>query len=255
MSISNNSQNLPETKLLYLNDTYLFESTAILLDVIESENFAGKQILVLDQTIFYPPSFYSAAFFDKNTQGGGQPSDTGLIEGSGRSFEVEKVVFNPNGLVWHIGNFLNGKVEVGEEVNLKINQEKRLINSKNHSSGHLLDWAIESLNLPLKANKGYHFPDGPYVEYAGELEITEDLKSKIETKANEIISQNIAISFVMENGKHESGKPMRIMQVGGFADCPCGGTHIRNSAEIGTIKIRKITKKSGMIKISYLVES
>jgi len=44
------------------------------------------------------------------------------------------------------------------------------------------------------------------------------------------------------------------MQVEGFADCPCGGTHVSSAGQIGKIKIRKINKKSGMIKISYQVE-
>jgi Ser-tRNA(Ala) deacylase AlaX len=53
MSISTN------TKLIYLNDTYLFESDAQILDIFESEN---QSVLILDQTIFYPLSFYSTAF-------------------------------------------------------------------------------------------------------------------------------------------------------------------------------------------------
>jgi Ser-tRNA(Ala) deacylase AlaX len=239
MSISNQTQ----TKLKYFEDTYLFQSKAVLADIIKDESFPDKQVLILDETIFYP-------------QGGGQPSDTGFIFNNDKTaiFEVEKTLFNPDGLVWHIGNFTQGKIQIGDEIILEIDEQKRRLNSKNHTAGHLIDWAIESLNLDLKANKGFHFPQGAYVEYQGEIDDKEELIKKIEKKANKIISENPKIEFVFENSQHESGKPMRIMKVEGYQNCPCGGTHVKEVSEIGKIKIRKIQAKKGLVKISYQVE-
>ncbi len=239
MPISKNS----ETKLKYFEDTYLFQSQATVLDIIEDGNFPDKQILILDQTIFYP-------------QGGGQPSDTGIIESKDGNFvfKVEKVAFNSNGQVYHIGEFIKNKFKIGESVKLKIDKEKRVLNAKNHTAGHLIDWTVESLNLNLKAKKGFHFPQGSYVEYQGELsEDKEELAKKIEKRANQIISENPKIEFVFENNKHESGKPMRIMKIEGYQNCPCGGTHVKEAKEIGILTIRKIKAKKGNIKISYQV--
>jgi Ser-tRNA(Ala) deacylase AlaX len=231
-----------QTKLKYFQDTYLFQSKAVLVDIIQEESFADKQILILDETIFYP-------------QGGGQPSDTGFIFNNDKTviFEVEKTLFNPDGQVWHIGNFTQGKFQIGDEIILEIDEQKRRLNSKNHTAGHLIDWAIESLDLGLKANKGFHFPEGSYVEYQGEIENTEEILKQIENRANEIILENPKIEFVFENSQHESGKPMRIMKVEGYKNCPCGGTHIKEVNEIGKIQIRKIQAKKGNVRISYQV--
>jgi Ser-tRNA(Ala) deacylase AlaX len=234
--------NLPETKLKYLQDTYLFEDAAKVLDVFSAESEDPSLfVVILDQTIFYP-------------QGGGQPSDTGFMESQNSKFEVTKSSFDPNGYVWHFGHFLGEKFKVGEEVKLQIDSQKRLINAKNHTSGHLIDLAIEKLGWNLKPVKGYHFPEGPYVEYAGELEDLENSAKILEKTLNEIITANPKISFHFEDGKHSSGKPMRIMSVEGFSDCPCGGTHISSTDQLKYVTIKKIKNNKGNLKISYLVE-
>lgn len=223
------------TNLLYLHDTYLFESNASIINILAHEN---QTVLILDQTIFYP-------------QGGGQPSDVGFITSVNGNFEVQKTIFE-QGQVWHLGQFIRGKFEIGEVVELKIDQQKRLLNSQNHTAGHLIDLAIEKLALPLTPVKGYHFSEGAYVEYAGEL-ASLDIADKLEQKVNEIIEQNPKISFELQESKHESGKPMRIMKVEGYKSCPCGGTHVKSTLEIGQIKIRKIKNNKGNIKISYQI--
>lgn len=239
MSILNNIKTNQLTNLLYLTDTYLFESSARIMDIFQHEN---QIVLVLDQTIFYPA-------------GGGQPSDVGFISNQNGKFEVVKKVFS-NGQVWHLGNFVTGKLEIGESVKLEIDSPKRILNSKNHTAGHLIDLAIESLNLPLIPIKGYHFPAGAYVEYSGDLEFENDKFSKIlEQKVNEIIDQNPKISFSFDNSQHESGKPMRIMEVVGFKSCPCGGTHLQSTLEIGKIIIKKVKNNKGNLRISYEISN
>jgi Ser-tRNA(Ala) deacylase AlaX len=153
-----------------------------------------------------------------------------------------------------LGNFISGKLEVGEKVKLKIDSQKRLLNAKNHTVGHLIDLAIESLNLPLIPLKGYHFPVGAYVEYSGNLEIENaEFAQILKQKVNQIIATNPKISFNLSNFQHTSGKPMRIMEVEGYKSCPCGGTHIRSTVEIGQIKIRKIKNTKGNLRISYTI--
>jgi len=247
------------TNLPYLNDTYLFESGAKILNIFQHElseypqprkprgednpqlaSINKEVCLILDQTIFYP-------------QGGGQPSDVGFILSSNGNFEVTKTIFNPDGQVWHLGYFVSGNFEIGQDVVLKIDQQKRLLNARNHTAGHLIDLAIESLELSLVAVKGFHFPIGAYVEYSGELENL-DIAEKLEQKVNEIIQQNPKINFELQESKHESGKPMRIMNVEGFKSCPCGGTHVKSALEVGKISIKKIKNNKGNIRISYQIE-
>lgn len=171
-----------------------------------------------------------------------------------------KTVFN-NGQVWHLGNLVAenlalGKLEIGESVKLEIDSPKRILNSKNHTAGYLIDLAIESLNLVLTPVKGYHFPVGAYVEYSGNLNLDNAKFGEIlEQKVNEIMATNPKISFSFDNSQHESGKPMRIMGVKGFKSCPCGGTHLQSTLEIGKIVIKKVKNNKGNLRISYQINN
>jgi Ser-tRNA(Ala) deacylase AlaX len=226
------------TKLLYFENSYLFESTAKVVEIGEHE---GKTFVILDQTIFYP-------------QGGGQPSDTGTITSENCIFEVQKCVFLDE-KVYHFGEFTKGKFEIGEDVGLKVDEANRRLNARNHSAGHFIDLALEKLGIDWKPQKGYHWPAGAYVEYSGDLGTDLEIGTKIENTINEIIQTNPKISFTFKSGEsHQSGKPMRIMSVECFKDCPCGGTHVQIVSDIGKVKIRKVKKSGDRIKVSYEVE-
>lgn len=81
-----------KTELTYLKNTYVFTETAKVIGFKENEK--GKAV-ILDRTIFYP-------------QGGGQPSDTGVIKNDNGVFEVQFVGLDPEGVVWHFGEFTEG---------------------------------------------------------------------------------------------------------------------------------------------------
>ena len=111
------------TKLNYLSNTYLFDSEAIFVEIKENEK--GKAV-ILDKTIFYP-------------QGGGQPADKGKIISGDTIFIVNDVRIDEVGIVWHFGEFSNGQFKIGNKVILKIDKDRRKLNAKLHSAGHLLD--------------------------------------------------------------------------------------------------------------------
>src|SRR5271170_7651969 len=144
------------TKLLYLDDTDNHLATATVLSI---ENSEEKGIsVILDQTIFYP-------------QGGGQPADQGQItDNTGALFTVKDVRM-VNGIVHHFGEFSQNNFSINQSVNLSIDIKRRQLNARLHSAGHLIDAAVQLLSLPLVPAKGYHFPDGPYVEYQGEIAV------------------------------------------------------------------------------------
>lgn len=235
------------TKLDYLENFTKTESTAKVVDVLR-EN--GRDVVLLDQTIFYP-------------QGGGQPYDQGTIEGPGGKFNVEEVRF-VDGIVKHIGRFENGKFETGEEVKCFVNKKRRELNSRLHSAGHLVDMAVTELKLGWTPGKGFHFPDGPYVEYGGELgDIDrEKLKADIETTCNKFIEQKMAVKAVfMERDKMlevchfvpdylPEGKPGRVVMFGDFG-VPCGGTHVTDLGQLKQETIRKIRSEGKNIRVAY----
>lgn len=234
------------TKLDYLNDSYLFESEASFED--SEENDKGKA-LILDQTIFYP-------------QGGGQPADTGEIRSKNAVFMVADVRLDEEGRVWHFGEYTSGEFQTGEQLTLKVDREQRILNAKLHSAGHLLDCAVLKLGFDeIKPTKGFHFSDGPYVEYDGRFENANELIPELEKTVNELVAQDLKIEkhdLTPEQAKAQgvwapAGKSARIVNFEGFPICGCGGTHIESASEIGQITIRKIKHKKGMTKISYSI--
>lgn len=90
---------MPSTKLLYLEDMHRLEAPATVIEVLNENE---KQIVILNETIFYP-------------QGGGQPYDQGIIESPNGKFTVAEVRL-ADGIVRHIGSFASGEFAPGLAV-------------------------------------------------------------------------------------------------------------------------------------------
>lgn len=238
------------TKLIYLEDFTALESDAAVLEVLNEND---KSVVILDQTVLY-------------AQGGGQPYDQGWMENEHGKFRVEEVRF-VEGIVKHIGYFESGSFEAGQTVHCKVDQERRELNSRLHSAGHAVDWALLQLGIEWVPGKGYHFPDGPYVEYAGSAEgmDKEKLKADLEAKCAEFIGSGRTTRFIFidKDKMHEychhvpdklpEGKPTRVLLLGDFG-VPCGGTHVSKIEEIRSISIRKIKGEKETIRVAYDVE-
>lgn len=241
---------MTRTRLLYLEALTTTTCTAEVIDIAHDEQ--GNTIIVLDQTVFYP-------------QGGGQPYDQGTITGTAGVFTVEQVRFI-DGIVKHIGKILHGTIALHEQVTCAVDSVRRNLHSRLHSAGHVVDMAVSALNLAWTPGKGYHFPEGPYVEYAGTLAESQkaELPQKIESLCNEFIAQGhiTTLTFMTpEQMQHvckfvpenlPTNKPSRVVLYGDFG-IPCGGTHVSNLADIKQITIRKIKLEKGMIRVSYAV--
>ena len=238
------------TKLLYLEDFNLHLCEAH-VEAVSEEN--GKTVVVLDQTVFYP-------------QGGGQPYDKGTIQTTAAKFQVDEVRF-VEGIVRHIGSFELGTFTDGETVQCTIDVERRKLHSRLHSAGHVVDMGVTKLGLGWVPGKGYHFPDGPYVEYAGTRaeEGREKLKADLEAACNACVAEARAtkLIFMPKSEMHSvchfvpdylpEGKPARVVMYGDFG-VPCGGTHVNNLSEIKRIIIRKIKPEKDKIRVAYDIE-
>lgn len=228
-----------DTELLYMKN---MKQAQCFSKMVSYHQDGEKTIIILDQTIFYP-------------QGGGQPYDTGTIKSLDGLFvfQVQEVRFN-EGVVWHIGVIENGAISIGMEVNCLVDEDRRELNTRLHSAGHVIDMALKEINIDWIPGKGYHFPQGAYVEYHGKIDglDVENLKMAIEQKCNEIISRNIETRIIFENNEFQNNKPMRTVFYGNYG-IPCGGTHVSNLKEIIFIGIRKIKKDKDMVRISYTV--
>jgi Ser-tRNA(Ala) deacylase AlaX len=232
------------TKLEYLDDTYQFQSEAKVIEIKTTEKGIA---VILDKTIFYP-------------QGGGQPADNGKIVSDNAIFTVTDVRMDETGTVLHFGKFENGNFNNGDSVKLAIDIDRRKLNARLHSAGHLIDVAAAKTGLNwLKATKGYHFSDGPYVEYEGVIENPESYIPIVEKAANDLVEENMNVEikeFSPEETKAKGlyapeGKSARTVNFHGHEEIGCGGTHVKNSSEIGKITIRKISSKKGNTRIAY----
>ena len=236
---------MDETQLVYLDQSDLTELEATFTSVFESD---GKTGLVLNETIFYP-------------QGGGQPSDFGEIQSSNGSFRVSKVIMEGSQVI-HLGE---GEIpHAGEQVHLIIDGDRRGLLSKIHTAGHLIDTAMKNIGRTMAPVKGYHFPDSPYVEYVGMIEVEEreDVKSQLDAELSRLIQDGGEVESFFASKEELSlhcdfvpdyipeNKPSRVVKVGGLG-CPCGGTHVHDIAELGRVVVNKIKSKSGNTRVSY----
>lgn len=240
---------MQNTKLLYMEDMQQLTCKAF---VEAAEQKDGKSVVYLDQTVFYP-------------QGGGQPYDTGVIDSGYSKFMVEEVRF-VDGIVHHIGHYDGQPFMQGEGVTCSVDAERRALHTRFHSGGHVLDMAVNELGYDWKPSKGFHFPEGAYVEYQGSLgtEPKEEVIEKLSTKIQDILGRCITtdIKFVTKDEMAKlcrhvpdylpKDKPSRVVLYGDFG-VPCGGTHVAQLSDIGAETIRKIKAGPETIRISYTV--
>lgn len=236
------------TERLYLRHMHRLENVTR-IESIEIED--GRAVVILEQSPFYP-------------QGGGQPCDHGLIEGSTGRLLVDDVRVSDAAVV-HKGA-IEGSLRAVEAVTASVDADRRRTMSRLHSAGHVVDLAVMSLGWSWIPGKGYHFPDGPYVEYSGGLEgrVAEDVASQIEAEARRVVAMGcpVTLRFVRADSDDRAlrflppgvsgSDEVRVVEYGSFA-VPCGGTHVSDLAEIGGIAIRKVREKKGNVRVSYEV--
>lgn len=237
--------------------TYVFDWTdSKVLSIASDENIVR---VVLDRTIFHP-------------QGGGQPADIGYIESQSNT-EVKLVVSHvkkEGNVIYHEGQYSSeGKLQVGDQVRLHVDEASRRLHARIHSAGHLADEAMERIGISMNPTKGFHFPSGPYVEYKGA--IPEDRKPKFVEDLQEAMDELIGEARVMTSKTvpynsiaAECGGvcpsympkdvPARIITIDGLTGIPCGGTHVENTKELGKVTIGKVKRRKGIVRVRYTVE-
>lgn len=236
------------TEQLYLKDAYLKTMTATILEVCPEAE--GKWKLILSKTIFYP-------------MGGGQATDQGMLYAEDWYGKVYQVLTKGED-IFHYVEAENPPI-VGSEVKGEINWQRRFLNMRLHSAGHIIDFALYLLGyspgmlLPIKADHGKK----PTIWYQGVID--HDFKNELEAKANFLMSENLQFSTQLvpyDELKNKTlylqpnlptNKPLRMLTletVGSVAD---GGTQVNKTREVGAICILPIEIKEGMTMIRYSI--
>jgi misacylated tRNA(Ala) deacylase len=197
--------------------------------------------VILDGTIFY-------------VQGGGQPGDVGIIAGpDGTAHQVLNTVYAPNRtqIVHQVGPDAT-RLRPGDRVRLALDWDRRHPRMRIHTALHLL-----SVVLP------YPVTGGSIGEGDGRLDF--DIpdagldKAEIAEKLNALIAQDAPVTdrWITDEEldanpglvKTMSVKPprgsgrVRLVEIAGIDLQPCGGTHVRSTAEIGAVVVTDIEKK------------
>ncbi|WP_066495239.1 alanyl-tRNA editing protein [Abyssisolibacter fermentans] len=224
------------TVKIYLDNPYLKQINATIVDA-KFEN--GKYMVQLDKTIFYPHMC------------GGQPRDIGTIDG----VKVLDVIKQGDKIIHVLENKIYNK-----KVNLSIDWHTRFDHMQQHTGEHILSACFKKLFN--ENNIGFHLGNNySYIDISMH-NLTEDAVFKIEQLANEIIYSNIQVkNYIVQKDELKNipirkkpivDKNIRIIEIDGVDCTPCAGTHVRNTGEIGIIKIRKWENYKGNTRIEFV---
>ena len=206
-------------------------------------------------------------------QGGGQPSDTGVMRSldpeNPTIFEVSSVRSAPDGQILHLGRYTTTTgtpFVTGDLVHQVIDAEKRELHSRIHTGGHLVSLAVRHLAefIPdVMELKAQHYPDAAFVDFRGLIDGKH--KESIQAGVNELIQRALLVkvcwltetelrekcTIVPEAVAIPEGDLVRVIDVVGAGACPCGGTHVPDSSKVGNVLVKKISRSKGNSRISY----
>ena len=218
------------TEKLYINDSYLNSYESNILEA--SENY-----IILDKTVFYAAS-------------GGQPGDTGKLIIDKNEIEVIDTIYDGD-FIKHILNE-NKNLKQYKKAKCLINWQKRYSLMKVHSCLHLLCALIKSPVTGGSINIDRGRLDFDLEEKPDKEKLSNDLQSLINNNYNitsswisdEELDKNPNLIRTMSVKPPRGSGKIRMIKIGDNIDYqPCGGTHVKNTSEIGNIEIIKIENK------------
>jgi alanyl-tRNA synthetase len=198
----------------------------------------GRELVevFLDRTPFYAES-------------GGQIGDTGTITTSSGSVAVLDTTFALPNLRRHLATVTEGEVTAGQEATATIDVERRDSIRRNHTATHLLHWALRRvLGDHVKQAGSYVGPDRLRFDFSHYESVTAEQIAEIEGLVNaETLRNERARAFETSKTEAEAmgaiaffgdkyGDIVRVLEAGPSVEL-CGGTHVRATGDIGTVKV------------------
>ena len=219
------------TDELFRKDSYLQACDA---EVVAVEGGA----IAVDRTVFYP-------------LGGGQPGDTGSMSWPGGSARITDTRYGDSGQIQHWLEEDSPLPAVGESVHLELDWDRRYRHMRMHTAMHLLGsvlkYGVTGGNISSdKSRLDFDMEDTVDKESVAEAMqklVAEDHPiscrwiSDAELDANPDLVRTMSVQ--PPRGKGE----VRLLEIEGVDLQPCGGTHLKSTAEVGKVRIGKIEKK------------
>ena len=209
---------------------------------VKSLNKGDEAMIILNQTPFYGES-------------GGQIGDTGLIISGEFEFKVEDVQKKLGDLFVHYGKVEAGTIKINDNVEMKIDVERRENIKAYHSATHLLHESLRRVLGKHVIQKGSLVaPDRLRFDFSHMKPISNEEINKIEKFVNEMVETKSEVKTrlmtpkeAVDNGAlalfgEKYGDEVRVLSMGNekdryFSTELCGGTHVRNTRDIGKFKI------------------
>ena len=224
-----------------LNDTGVVVALSdeeTLTDAIATDEEAKEGVLVvLDKTPFY-------------AEMGGQAADHGMLNSADCSLRVLDVKKTPKGYYVHTCVLESGIVKVGDHLNAQVDKEYRMAIARNHTATHLLQAALrEVLGDHVHQAGSYQDAEITHFDFTHFSAVTPEELARVQKIVNDKIyeSMNVTVrEMPIEEAKklgamalfgEKYGKVVRVVDIEGWSTEFCGGTHVKNTAQIGGFKI------------------
>jgi len=247
MKLEDIARDMPITRLLYLNDSYLKESDCRILKVEPDDRKSAY--VILDRSIFHAKS-------------GGQPSDRGRVLGDGTAFDVRKVMLAGD-VVVHWGKYVHGTPQIGP-TRMEIEWDPRYRCMKKHTAAHLFDHCLAKVLGKRVETTDSWVGDESYIGYRGEvptmrqLQEAEKMENELILKGEKVTTQLMAREQVAAYApdapnlaRLPTGATLRVVTIEGCGGIPCGGTHVRNIREIGQFKLGEARSIDGSFRTYF----
>ncbi|MBO5656598.1 MAG: alanine--tRNA ligase, partial [Agathobacter sp.] len=206
-------------------------------EIVEALSDGQNGTIIVDETPFYATM-------------GGQQGDKGVITTANGEFEVVDTIKLLGGKVGHIGRMVSGMITSGEEVTLSVDKELRAKTCRNHSATHLLQKALrEVLGSHVEQAGSYQDGERTRFDFSHFSAMTAEEIGKVEEIVNAKIAEGICVDtqeMSVEDAKkagamalfgEKYGESVRVVSMSDFSKELCGGTHVKNTAEITAFKI------------------
>ncbi len=195
-----------------------------------------KASIILNQTPFYAES-------------GGQVGDHGVIEALGSKFVVKDTQKSGAAII-HVGEMHEGELKPQDEVTAYVDSQDRIATALNHSATHLLHAALrEVIGQHVEQKGSLVEPTRLRFDFSNPTAVSTEQLKEVERRVNHVIRENLPVETVETTPEHATemgamalfgekyGQIVRVLKMGDFSIELCGGTHVRQTGDIGLLKI------------------
>ncbi|TQV72155.1 alanyl-tRNA editing protein [Aliikangiella marina] len=223
------------TIALFADDAYLKACQAKVTAINERGG------IILDQTVFYPT-------------GGGQPGDSGTLSIDGRTINIATTIKDRDtGEIVHVPADNQPELMIGENVQASIDWQRRYLHMRMHTALHLLcsvipcgvtGGQIGEAKSRLDFDIGEASLDKQAISEALQALVNQNLTVTTQWITDQELDQSPDLVRTMSVQPPKGAGKVRLLKIGDTVDLqPCGGTHVKNTAEIGALKVSKIENK------------